>query len=301
MVSSHLSPMIFKHMKLLTFLAIPLAFSPVNAQSSTTTTPVGVVKITIDAAAAVGQPTYSYLSTSMSAEMVYQGTVTAGGAGTITIGNNDWTANQFATVPYYLIVASGPREGEILDITSNTENTLTLAVTDDQSDLIGESIRIHKHNTIASIFGNDPAAGTVQKGDQNTADQILLYNSLTGSYDAYYYNTVATSGPPFNNPLHIGWVKAGERTIDAANTPISPDDGFIYKRVSTSSYTVNVNGTVITNAIKVPIIPGYNLVTIPYPVDKSITLATSNLADDLQAGNQNTADQVLLYNSGLMR
>lgn len=293
--------MIKIHLKPLALLAIPLAFSALNAQ--TTTEPVGVVKIRIEAAVAADQPTYSYLSTSMSAEIAYQGTVSAGGTGTITIGNDDWTADQFATDPHYVIIASGAREGEILDISSNTVNTLTLTVAEDQSDLVGESIRIHKHNTLASIFGADPAAGTVQKGNADTADHVLLYIPGNG-YETYYYNNEANP-LPVGAPFYQGWVNSSDRTTNASKTPIYPDDGFAYRRASTTPFTISVNGTVLSNQIKVPITQGYNLVTVPYPVDKSITLDTSNLRPTgtdifdinihLVSGNAETADQLLIY------
>ncbi len=278
-----------------------------NAQ--TVTDPVGVVKININAATASG-PTFTFLSTSMSQEVAYQGTVSSGAAGTVTLTGAGWTTNQFATdanyASHYIIVASGTREGELIDIVSNDADTLTLDTSEDQNDLSTHSIRIYKHNTIASIFGTDPGAGTVQKGNKDTADLILTFNSLTGAYETYYFNT-ATNPLPVGGVFHQGWVKSTALTEDAASKPIYPDDGFLYKRVPMSSYSVSVNGSVIMSQIKVPVINGYNLITIPYPVDKSITLATSGLRPGngetfdsnihLAAGNKDTADHVVIFNN----
>ncbi|MBT8043401.1 MAG: TIGR02597 family protein [Verrucomicrobiae bacterium] len=298
--------------KTIGLLALPLIASA-SIQAQTVTDPVGVVKITIAAAAAADNPTYSFLSTSMSQEVAYQGVVDSGGTGTITIGSDDWTVNQFNGVPHYAIVASGTREGEILDIASNTVNTLTLSggpASEDQSGLAGETIRIHKHNTIASIFGtnHNPSSGTVQAGNRDTADQIQLYNPIQKKFETYYFNTEQYVGPIPGRTYHIGWVRSDARENDASNIPIYPDDGFIYKRVNhVSGFSLSVSGNVITNNIKVPVINGYNLITIPYPVDKSITLATSGLRPEndvdfdvnkhLIAGSRSTADQVILYNA----
>ena len=56
-----------------------------------------------------------------------------------------------------------------------------------------------------------------------------------------------------------------------------------------------------------PLINGFNLVTVPYPVDKSVTLGTATFRPvndvdfdvniHLAAGTRDTADQVLIYNS----
>jgi hypothetical protein len=267
-------------------LLLPFLLSS-SLSAVTVTDPVGVVKITVEAGVSASQPTLTFLSTSMSQD--------SGSTGTITIGSDDWTVNQFNGVPHYAIVASGPREGEILDIASNTVNTLTLSggpATENQTDLSGESIRIHKHNTISSVFGSDPAVGTVERGSKETADQVLLHD---GSYKTHYYNTVATSGPPFNTPLHQGWVNANSPNVDASNAAIYPDAGFIYSRVVNTGFDVSVSGQVITNAIKVPVISGYNLVTIPYPVDKSTTLGTAGLDALLTSGSKETADHVVIY------
>ncbi|MFK7910978.1 MAG: TIGR02597 family protein [Akkermansiaceae bacterium] len=290
-------------------VALPLFLGTLlNAQ--TVTDPVGVVKIDINAATVSG-PTFTFLSTSMSREVAYQGTVSSGATGTVTVSGASWSTNQFATdatyASHYVIVASGSREGELIDIVSNSTDTLTLDSTEDQNDLSTFSIRVYKHNTIASIFGADPEAGTVQKGNKDTADLILTFNSLTGAYETYYFNT-ATNPLPVGGVFHQGWVKSSDLTADASSTPIYPDDGFLYKRVPMTPFTISVNGSVIVSKIKVPVINGYNLITIPYPVDKSITLDNSGLRPGdgetfdsnihLTAGNKDTADHVVMFNSG---
>ncbi|MEJ6701882.1 MAG: hypothetical protein QNL01_13075, partial [Akkermansiaceae bacterium] len=87
-------------------LLLPFLLSS-SLSAVTVTDPVGVVKITVEAGVSASQPTLTFLSTSMSQEVAYQGIVDSGSTGTITIGSDDWTVNQFNGFPHYAIVASG--------------------------------------------------------------------------------------------------------------------------------------------------------------------------------------------------
>ena len=204
-----------------------------------------------------------------------------------------------------MIVGTGAVEGDILDIVSNTSNTLTLASgSGDLSGLAGETITIYKHNTLASIFGADPTAnGMVGALDANTADQVLLFEEGSG-FVTYFYKNVNI--PDFLDPNDItGWVTSADNTNDASNTPLPPNRGFIILRRATSDFEVTAFGEVMDGSINVPIAEGYNLICVPYPIPDEVTLLSSGLYDaadpgfltSLQPGlDTNDSELVVLWN-----
>ncbi len=296
-------------LKLIPILAL-VACSSTHAQ--TYTDPVGVVKLTIPKATSANEPSFSFLSVQMSKDTVYTGQVSAGAVNTITVSNAGWESNQFAgsNGTHYLHFTSGSREGQMIDIASNTSDTITLSADNvDFSGETGSSFRVLKHLTIASIFGADPTAqGMIGSGTAATADQVLLFNPATESYTTYYYKTIDN---PFDPNDIVGWVSASDNTQDASGTHVYPDSGFVFKRIDASNdLTISVAGSVILGKINTPITAGFNLVSVPYPVDKGITLGTSNLYPANPAnfdinkhlepgGSAATADQVLIFDGGI--
>lgn len=280
-----------------TILTLTSAFGlTFMAQGQATTDIVGYITLDIPAGTANG-PTYTYLSASLAQSTAeLSTTVSSGTTGSITVGAT-LSANAYSTAngPFYLVT----EDGDIYDVVDNTTSTITLDTSSDLSGLSGKSVKIYKHQTLGSIFGADPQTKGVQgAGDLNSADQILIFDQLTGVSKTYFYKNAATFGNPF-----IGWVESGATNVDASKTIIDPDFGFVYARKAQTDLDLVVSGGVISSKINVPIGEGYNLVSVPYPVDKGLTLSTSNLYDpnsfDINkhlegSTDVNTADQVLI-------
>lgn len=280
-----------------TILTLTSAFGlTFMAQGQATTDIVGYITLDIPAGTANG-PTYTYLSASLAQSTAeLSTTVSSGTTGSITVGAT-LSANAYSTAngPFYLVT----EDGDIYDVVDNTTSTITLDTSSDLSGLSGKSVKIYKHQTLASVFGADPQSKGVQgAASVSSADQILIFDPFTGVSTTYYYKNAATFSSPF-----IGWVSSGNINTDASKTIIDPDFGFVYARTAQTDLDLVVSGGVINSNINVPVGEGYNLVSVPYPVDKQLTLSTSGLYDannfDINkhlkgAASVSQADQVLI-------
>jgi hypothetical protein len=165
----------------------------------------------------------------------------------------------------------------MFEISSNTSDTLTLS-SGDFSGEVDETFRIYQHNTLGSLFGADPESkGVVGGFAAAVADQILLFDTASGNFQTFFFKNETN---PLD-PKPLGWVEAGNEDDTAEDTVIPANIGFVYvRRDDASDLSVTVFGDVIDSAIAVNIIPGFNLVTVPTPVNTGVTLGNSGLAPD---------------------
>ena len=273
------------------------------------TSPAGYVKLNATAAPSSSTQSFNFVNHALAQKRKSVGEVTAGGTDTITSNGSSWSTDQFAGTegPHFVLITTGSLEGQIYDIASNSSDTLTLAEgSGDTSGLVGDSFQIYQHNTLGSMFGEDPEGnGVLGGGDAGEADQVMLYDLEAGDFREFYFRN---SGDPFTDTdIENDWVEDGNINDSAAQTIIPPYQGFIYARRDTSSpLEVTLFGDVITSAVSVPIIPGFNLVAVPAPVDTNLTLGTSGLrpaegeAEDLSihlqaGGDADDAETILIY------
>lgn len=261
------------------FLVTTLALvTSINAQT-VFTSPAGYVKLKAIAAASSSDPSFNFVNHALAQKRKSVGEVTAGGTDVITSSSSSWTADQFAGSegPHFVLITSGSLEGQMYDIASNSTDTLTLAQgSGDTSTLVGAIFQIYQHNTLSSMFSSDPEAKGVMGGlTSSSADQVILYDVESSGFKTFFFKNDA---PPFSGEIDNDWVEDDQFSTSAALTVIPPNQGFIYlRRDETSPLEVTLFGDVITSAVSVAIVPGFNLLAVPAPVDTNVTLGSSGL------------------------
>lgn len=78
--------------------------------------------------------------------------------------------------------------------------------------------------TSSGLYTGSTTTG-LAPGTSSTADQVLVWNSTTNAFDAYYYLT------------STGWRKTTDATTDASTTALATGTGFIIKRGSSGAFT----------------------------------------------------------------
>ncbi len=218
----------------------------------------------------------------------------------------NWSTNNFANpgglaqfnfrnVPlYYVEITSGDKTGQILDVIATSDSDpATLTVGGDfsslQPDLVGETFAIRKKRTIADVFGADNEVGLKGGLDTNTLD--IIYNVFNSEFERIYYQEHA-------NSLYNGWrIVGGSLTLDVGDLCIDPDFGLILFRRGTNDVELVTVGDVKLNTARTTIQPGYNALTLKFPV--GYTLDSTGLSDVLDGGlNSNQLDQVYILSDG---
>ncbi|RYG60548.1 TIGR02597 family protein [archaeon] len=266
--------------------------TPLFAQTTATTDPVGFITLNIDGTQQAGSTALSFKGLGLTRPVEYQGSAETVGTNTLIDNEAVWTDNQFngQNGSFYVELTSGPGAGTTYDVASTSAATKTITLAQNLATGVtnGATFKIRKHWTVASVFGTANEAG-LAAGDLNTADQILLYNG-TG-YDIYYYQTSAIFGN--------GWRNANNPGQDASGAKIYPDDGVIIKRQQASPVNVVLMGAVKTGQSSIPVLPGTNIVSNVYAAPMTLTsslLFTNNPSTGVASGDSGTADHVMLWN-----
>jgi hypothetical protein len=196
--------------------------------------------------------------------------------------------------PYYLEITSGSLEGERFDLdtaatissanssitinVSSPNNTSTLS----SSSLIGASIAVRKHVTLEQLQAYFSPA-LVGNNSANSADQISLYDSSSGSLQSF-----------FLRGDNLTWRIVGTTTV-ANKTVVAPGVGFfVTKRSGTTTFT-SVGG-VRTNDFAMPMSSGQVFAAPGYPVSYSPAALGGTAADGWVGNNSATsADQLSVY------
>ena len=271
----------------LTATAALLAAATAPAQS-VVTDPVGFTTLTV-AAKPASTRGFTYLSLNMFRPTAFRsvvptGGVSAAGSNTVlTFPANSFTASQFAGASgaFFLEITNGTGAGVLVNISSNTANTITLA--EDVAALLTagtSTIKVRPHWTFATAFGATNSAGFQGGFIAPLADNVSLLNPLTGGFASYYYNSTQGKWLDSNN-------------VDASNVVIPPDYGIQVERKATSAFSFTVVGEVKLGSTEVTVGGGnsagnYTLAPNPYPLASrplsSIGLYTGNNATGFQGG-----------------
>ncbi|MBI3416482.1 MAG: TIGR02597 family protein [Verrucomicrobia bacterium] len=257
------------------------------------TEPSGFITLDIHGTGGVGSSALSFIALGMTRPVEFRGTMESAGSFTVTDNQATWVDNQFNgnNGLYFLELASGTHAGLMTDIVATTAATKSLTVADDLSGIVlgGETYKIRKHWTLASVFGSADESG-LGGGNSTTADEILIYDPVQSVYATYYYRTIAP----------VGWRSSADAFTDQAGAKIELTKGIIIKRKQTSDLGVKLFGDVKLGYTAARIQTGVNIVANVYCTD-TLTLGNSGLytgdpVNGVAGGTSVTGDQVLLYN-----
>jgi len=197
---------------------------------------------------------------------------------------------------YYLEVMSGTYRGSLIDITSKGAGNLTVS---DSSTLLGnESFQIKKYTTVADVFGKDNSAGL--KGSDSISNADVIWIVSNGTWKQYFFYDDGAAGAI--DPVQ--WQTVGSST-DMSDTRIDPDQGILIIRQAGSNKDVTITGQVKSTPSFVPFLAGAQIITNPYPVDKTlgtIGLRTGNSSTGLVEGDSlSTSDVVYKLENGVWK
>lgn len=196
---------------------------------------------------------------------------------------------------YYIELTSGAKSGLLVEILSKGSSTLTVS-TADASELVGnESFQIKKFTTLGDVFGANNSVGLLGGDSITTADTIWAVTN--GTWRQYFFYDDGFGGEI--DPMQWQTTGSGANKSDAR---IDPDQGVLVVRKPGAGKTVTITGQVKATQSFVPFINGAQIVTNPYPVDKTLNtlgLKTGNPATGLLEGDSvNTSDLVYKLESG---
>lgn len=263
-----------------------LALTSLAGAQQATTDPVGYITLPVTA----GPNTQSLIGPTLVNKVEFSGVVTAASGNTLTVADNSFTAGQFGTSGFYVEITNGTNAGVWTDITGNTANTITTS--DNISSLItanATTIKIRKHHTIASLFGENNAAGFQGGTSLEQADGLLLLNAATQQTTTIFFST---------DDLNPGWVDT--QGNPAGGTIVAPGSGILVTRRAGTPLNLVQVGHVKTGKTVLPIEKGDNIVTIPLAA--GVTYANSNLdGSGLAAGvSLETADVISSLTNGAL-
>jgi len=253
-------------------LTAALLTSPLFAQTTATTDPVGFITLNIAGTGGTIPAGFTFASLGLMNAINYQGSADSVTTNTLTVTAGPFTASQFNATgsnPAYFLEIVTPTgaasqalgAGTTYDIQSNTATTITLMQSLAAGVVNGAQFRVRQHWTIASVFGatnnkvvdlstNPPLVVGLGSGSAGTADQILRWNG--SGYDIFYYQTAGLGG--------IGWRKGGAQSVDASSSTLYPEDSIIVKRLQSASLSRVLMGAVKTGQTSVPIVTGSNVI-----------------------------------------
>lgn len=174
----------------------------------------------------------------------FQGRVDSVNGNEVTLaGTPGWTADQFVYDDgtqdnhYYVLFASGSKEGAFYTITANTSNTLTLdlnpyalASPDDLTDVAtggastGDIVRIIPYWTPGSLIGSDAPDDLY----------ILIYDTVIGGINL-------SSTATYRHFNGFGWYVGAN---DVSDNIIYPGEAFIIRNQNNAGYDLVVAGAV---------------------------------------------------------
>ncbi|NWK56222.1 TIGR02597 family protein [Verrucomicrobiaceae bacterium N1E253] len=279
-------------LRVLTSLILPLSLGT-SLQAQTTTDPVGVVKITIDAAPSEGASKLTAISATLRNSISHQGSATAIGSfganvQTLETGVTTWTADQWTTEAHlcYIENAAGAEEAYLITSMDESTGQLTLSTTFDLTAryTATPTFRIVKAWTLGSLFGTD-AVPFATASSPTDADNVYAWDG--SAWITYFHN-----GSSWQSP-------ATSFGGDANDTVIFPDEGLLVMRKTTTDVTITINGSVPIKP-QISTIPGNGLTFIStrYPV--GTTLVQTNIHNHegwTSASSPTDADIIYIWNN----
>lgn len=283
-------------------IALPLSLSA----QSVTTDPVGVINVDLPG------NSDTVVSVPFHRPVEFQGSVDSIDGNQITVnGTPGWSTNQFVydapgqTDTFYVLFASGEKEGMFYTIDANTADTLTLDLAGDtlagvQSDQddgpgMGDILKIIPYWTLGTLFGdnNDDIQGIVPS--PNVLNPLAFVNfrdpnqaGINLSFSGAFFYHDGAQGP-------MGWYKAGSIQDGVQNDHvITPDTFFTIRITQSGESSMALTGAVpmVNMSSVVNIIESNrgqdNFIAYPYPV--GATLGESGL---IQSGSFKASPNVL--------
>lgn len=238
--------------------------------------------------------------------VVFSAAVVSNTTGTLAFGTS---GSQLADLlspdgAYYVELTSGNSDvfvGERFEIDVAATRAQSAAAIVVQSDaasanlplaagaLSGYRASIREHVTLGQVFGtrgNTPFHGSI---DAAAADQVLFFDRAAGSFVTYYLHRTPDGALE-------EWRRPGD-THNCDDTVIAPGTGLFFQRSGTTPAELLLTGGVRANDFVLPLAAGYNLVSLPFPVQTSPAELQMNCANGFVAdANPARADQILIFN-----
>jgi hypothetical protein len=176
------------------------------------------------------------------------GTVSALPNASLTDTNGTWINGQYGTngVPAYVEFDNGWM-ADIADC-SASNHCLRLAGGLGAAVSVGNAYRVHKHLTIAAMFGTNNEAGLLSGFNPSTTDNILLEVPQTQQIITVFY---------YNDGTYQGWLQADYSP--AGNVVIYPEQGVMVRRRTSSDVSLYLAGPVKTGVTIATVDQGNNL------------------------------------------
>jgi len=280
--------------------ALLFAGAALAPAQSVVTEPVGFTTLTVAARPSSASRSFTYVSLNMFRPTAYRGVVSSVAGTTLTFPANSFTANQFTSTAqglglanaHFIEITNGSGAGVLVDVVSNTTNTITLSE-DVSAFLTGgtSTIRIRPHWTVGTAV---PTTGFQSAATASNADKLTLVNGSTGALTTYFVHTT-------------GQWRAG--ATNAADVVLKPDVGLLFERqvVSGTGNSFTLTGEVKLGPTEIAVYGGAasktTLVTNPYPLASrqlnQLNLFTNNVATGLVGGTTaSAADNLVVIGAG---
>lgn len=217
----------------------------------------------------------------------FQGAVSSRTSTTLTTTSAGFgSLGPFASNPHAVILLSGANVGRRYLIDSNTTDTLTITTGGDLTTQIAatDKYKVVPCHTLASLFGAT-GTGLVTGGSAATADTVQLRSG--GAWLTY-----------FNSGTQ--WFLSGGGSTNRNNTPVLPEQGFLFSRRPGSDYTFTGLGAVPTTALKTDF-PANAVTSFANRFPKDTTLKDLGLhavAGWALGGSAAATDNVLIRSGG---
>jgi hypothetical protein len=178
-------------------------------------------------------------------------------AAALTAGAFNAPSFSFTAYSYFIETA----DGYWAQIVSNTATSVTLETGAGANFSPLEAVSIHRHVTIADIFGAANETGLLADagGDTGAADNIILIDEVNGGT-----LTIIAS-----NAIGGTWIT--DAFEEAASIPVYPDQGLQVLRRGLTNLTVVLDGEVDTNGRQIGITTGVQIRPQVIPVPTSLT------------------------------
>ncbi len=271
-------------------LLITATLSPLAFAQNSTTTPVGVVTVQLDANKKTA------LSLPLEKSPIAYGNVTAVTATTIS--------DSAATLPalsnnHFVRIKSGNAAGRNLRITSNTGTTMTVETGSGSWTLpvdssgnntvsvsVGDKYEVVPMWTLGEVFGSNSTTSVLRTAaNPNSADQVTVYSD--GTVLAFFNN-----GTNWRNAV------SSTDTTNYNSFGLLPTGGIWVTRRSTGTNAeLQFNGNVVSTAARMQMPGGSRFgQSIPYASRATLgTLSFASLPSWTKNNNPNSADQVTIY------
>ncbi|MFO1482182.1 MAG: Ig-like domain-containing protein [Verrucomicrobiaceae bacterium] len=222
---------------------------------------------------------------------VFAGIAHSAAGGVVFVSDASWLPGVIdPDARYYLEIRSGAHAGHRFDLaligdrvlmidTESVNNTLDAP----PADIAGARIAVHKHLTLGQVLDKTKLNGTTNPA---TADQALfLTNSgFTGCW-------------LLKNATRLQWTLKGDASVANADRTILPAGAAVLlQTASTTTRSLFVAGQVRTTPFARRLLPGYQSLASPWPLD--LSPATAGMLDTTvftATRNPSTADTLQLW------